>query len=129
MHDGRSSMCLLSFFFNDTATTEIYTLSLHDALPISINFNEGALAARAEVVNGASDELFAGAGFAEDQNRSVARRREFNLSERTFDGGAFADNFLEIEFATNFLFQIMFFDGQFILQRIDFLEREGILHG
>src|SRR3712207_7781063 len=27
-------MCLI-FFFNDTATTEIYTLSLHDALPIS----------------------------------------------------------------------------------------------
>ena len=27
--------CFLYFFFNDTATTEIYTLSLHDALPIS----------------------------------------------------------------------------------------------
>src|SRR5207248_10494334 len=27
-------LCFL-FFFNDTATTEIYTLSLHDALPIS----------------------------------------------------------------------------------------------
>src|SRR5947199_10143408 len=26
---------LFFFFFNDTATTEIYTLSLHDALPIS----------------------------------------------------------------------------------------------
>src|SRR5437868_13246905 len=26
------------FFFNDTATTEIYTLSLHDALPISAKF-------------------------------------------------------------------------------------------
>src|ERR1022692_123544 len=26
-----------SFFFNDTATTEIYTLSLHDALPICVN--------------------------------------------------------------------------------------------
>src|SRR2546428_14174453 len=26
----------LFFFFNDTATTEIYTLSLHDALPISV---------------------------------------------------------------------------------------------
>src|SRR5258708_40252251 len=25
---------MLGFFFNDTATTEIYTLSLHDALPI-----------------------------------------------------------------------------------------------
>src|SRR3712207_6907254 len=29
-------VCLIEFFFfNDTATTEIYTLSLHDALPIS----------------------------------------------------------------------------------------------
>src|SRR3712207_9218439 len=27
---------VMFFFFNDTATTEIYTLSLHDALPISI---------------------------------------------------------------------------------------------
>src|SRR3712207_9043879 len=32
-------MHYLFFFFNDTATTEIYTLSLHDALPI---FHEGA---------------------------------------------------------------------------------------
>src|SRR5256886_5062963 len=30
---------LLFFFFNDTATTEIYTLSLHDALPISVRGN------------------------------------------------------------------------------------------
>src|SRR3712207_967029 len=29
-----SSMMIVFFFFNDTATTEIYTLSLHDALPI-----------------------------------------------------------------------------------------------
>src|SRR5439155_20066820 len=30
-----STFTLISFFFNHTATTEIYTLSLHDALPIS----------------------------------------------------------------------------------------------
>src|SRR2546426_2472187 len=30
------SIVLFFFFFNDTATTEIYTLSLHDALPIFI---------------------------------------------------------------------------------------------
>src|SRR3712207_7886177 len=35
-------MSLCFFFFNDTATTEIYTLSLHDALPIS----EGARASK-----------------------------------------------------------------------------------
>src|SRR5690349_23825025 len=30
------SFCLFFFFLNDTPTTEIYTLSLHDALPISL---------------------------------------------------------------------------------------------
>src|SRR5437868_14054376 len=43
MRQALSSLCMnmysltiyLLFFFNDTATTEIYTLSLHDALPIS----------------------------------------------------------------------------------------------
>ena len=32
-------ICLV-FFFNDTSTTEIYTLSLHDALPISHTFRD-----------------------------------------------------------------------------------------
>src|SRR5215216_8190045 len=32
---GRPFFRYFFFFFNDTATTEIYTLSLHDALPIS----------------------------------------------------------------------------------------------
>src|SRR2546430_13650111 len=31
---SQCSVCSSFFFFNDTATTEIYTLSLHDALPI-----------------------------------------------------------------------------------------------
>src|SRR6266568_9389421 len=34
MHSHLFSLFSLFFFFNDTATTEIYTLSLHDALPI-----------------------------------------------------------------------------------------------
>src|SRR3712207_7699528 len=37
-------MLIYHFFFNDTATTEIYTLSLHDALPIFL------LRGRADVV-------------------------------------------------------------------------------
>src|SRR2546430_7254229 len=40
------SSALFLFFFNDTATTEIYTLSLHDALPIS-----GATASLATVAS------------------------------------------------------------------------------
>src|SRR2546429_8380457 len=34
------------FFFNDTATTEIYTLSLHDALPISSLANQYGLSTK-----------------------------------------------------------------------------------
>src|SRR5437899_9656207 len=34
--------CFVYFFFNDTATPEIYTLSLHDALPISAYIHVGA---------------------------------------------------------------------------------------
>src|SRR3989442_9694567 len=42
------------FFFNDTATTEIYTLSLHDALPILVE-----LAAEVEVFHSPDGEAFA----------------------------------------------------------------------
>src|SRR3712207_2060652 len=44
---------MIFFFFNDTATTEIYTLSLHDALPISLRHAVVDLARR----NGASDDV------------------------------------------------------------------------
>src|SRR2546430_10376258 len=37
---------LFFFFFNDTATTEIYTLSLHDALPISTSHERPGLLPR-----------------------------------------------------------------------------------
>src|SRR5260370_25741337 len=64
------------FFFNDTATTEIYTLSLHDALPISWF---GSL--RVVIV----DELHAFAG--DDRGwhlRSVlARLQDFRSEEHT----------------------------------------------
>src|SRR2546429_9168168 len=47
---------MLFFFFNDTATTEIYTLSLHDALPIS---RVAGGIADAEAEDEASGEQFA----------------------------------------------------------------------
>src|SRR3712207_8476558 len=51
---SRGVCAILIFFFNDTATTEIYTLSLHDALPISVlrlaNQVEGRTRGRVESV-------------------------------------------------------------------------------
>src|SRR2546428_8329603 len=41
---------IIFFFFNDTATTEIYTLSLHDALPICSGIASVRWPARMEIV-------------------------------------------------------------------------------
>src|SRR2546430_3993552 len=43
----RTMFCFFFFFFNDTATTEIYTLSLHDALPISMDMMRTVVSALA----------------------------------------------------------------------------------
>src|SRR6266700_7610878 len=50
------------FFFNDTATTEIYTLSLHDALPFSVE----ALVARVRAVLRRTTRTAGGDGAADD---------------------------------------------------------------
>src|SRR5258708_32673598 len=57
------------FFFNDTATTEIYTLSLHDALPIS-NSAEGMYNAAADA---ASNMAIHVAGSALQMQQQVIR--------------------------------------------------------
>src|SRR5260221_10168837 len=43
------SLCFFFFFFNDTATTEIYTLSLHDALPI---WTQGPTSPKGPILHG-----------------------------------------------------------------------------
>src|SRR5256885_12919477 len=51
------------FFFNDTATTEIYTLSLHDALPICLDlFQMAAQQLRRDLGAHAEHQLLALAG-------------------------------------------------------------------
>src|SRR2546430_6660567 len=53
------------FFFNDTATTEIYTLSLHDALPISLQAGQQQDDPEADELPGDHDEQR-----VEDQRRA-----------------------------------------------------------
>src|SRR2546426_9293303 len=57
---------LLSFFFNDTATTEIYTLSLHDALPI---FLDVRCQRRSSPVRRVHNQRRAAAGTLDGQDR------------------------------------------------------------
>src|SRR3712207_7468452 len=54
--DEARNASLVFFFFNDAATTEIYTLSLHDALPIFADDLAAALAEQAAGVRFSRDE-------------------------------------------------------------------------
>src|SRR5258707_13882979 len=69
------------FFFNDTATTEIYTLSLHDALPISIERTDGfgPSSTRSEVGTEASCMPVSGDGFGprSEEHTSELQSRQY----------------------------------------------------
>src|SRR2546428_14136612 len=89
-------MIVLFFFFNDTATTEIYTLSLHDALPIlgsqyvlglkAVNCQSGDLLAQEQVTAAAKEKVLDALGYAVTKLRgklgeSLATRSEEHTSE------------------------------------------------
>src|SRR2546430_7794558 len=70
------------FFFNDTATTEIYTLSLHDALPIYACTTSGAQMTRAPggfpfTVSGFTD--FAGCEVTRSEEHTSELQSQSNL--------------------------------------------------
>src|SRR2546426_9013232 len=64
--DHLNSLKYYIFFFNDTATTEIYTLSLHDALPIS-DFTNSTMRLRTSGASSSMIALWQEAGAAKDQ--------------------------------------------------------------
>src|SRR2546429_2231378 len=66
------------FFFNDTATTEIYTLSLHDALPIYVVLNHGV----GTVSNPLADDREGHAGICLSSTKALAARQRDRKSTR-----------------------------------------------
>src|SRR3712207_9238323 len=72
----------LFFFFNDTATTEIYTLSLHDALPISNDAGDTLKGSYGKdmLFGGAGDDVLDG-GAGADWIRGNGGRSEEHTSE------------------------------------------------
>ena len=73
------------FFFNDTATTEIYTLSLHDALPISADTTTAEGTATADTT-AAEDTTTADAAPADAIAKSSGRcQRAVTMNSGTLD--------------------------------------------
>src|SRR2546427_4461987 len=78
------------FFFNDTATTEIYTLSLHDALPISLKSaspsrmrrmrnGSGVWPAMADTAIGSVGEITAASANARSEEHTSELQSQSNL--------------------------------------------------
>src|SRR2546430_13375350 len=74
-------MHLYLFFFNDTATTEIYTLSLHDALPISGGRFVAFVSFATNLAAGDSDSSFISGVFVHDRHTGTTERSEEHTSE------------------------------------------------
>src|ERR1043165_10279675 len=73
-------LCLV-FFFNDTATTEIYTLSLHDALPISLLFFQNCMPGFAGSPKPAADVVRSEEHTSELQSRGLISYAVFCLQK------------------------------------------------
>ena len=79
--------------------------------------------------DGAGEKLLAGAGFAEEEDGGAGGGGELNLREGALERGTLADNFLEIEFAADFLFEVELFFGELVFQGLDFLEGQRVFNG
>src|SRR2546429_6556192 len=77
----RGTCSLYFFFFNDTATTEIYTLSLHDALPICFGVAQLQGAESAQELLQRADAMLYEAKHAGRDCVRVAGRSEEHTSE------------------------------------------------
>src|SRR6476646_6702958 len=95
----------------------------------AVYFDKRSLAARAEIVNGAGDELLARAGFAGNEDSGTRRGDKLHLGEGALERGAVTDDFLEIELATNFFLEIKLFLGKLVLQRVNLFESQRVFHG
>src|SRR3989449_11028335 len=91
------TMIFTFFFFNDTATTEIYTLSLHDALPICPLRAAGPCAGRDRAAAGrrrldaSGDDRGGDQGLRARRGRSGARRPPHRPRGEPGPGGARED--------------------------------------
>ena len=75
----------------------------------TVELDEGVIPASAQFVESAGDELFAGSGFSENQDRGVRCRHVLHLFQYSLQARTLADDFLELVRGDELLFEIAFF--------------------
>src|SRR5690242_12614907 len=80
-------------------------------------------------MQGTGNQLLARSGFAMNEYGGLGRSDRLDLFQDAPQGGALADNFLEIVVGPNLLFQVDLLFLQLLLESLDIVERQGIFKG
>src|ERR1700761_6149967 len=75
------------------------------------------------------DEFFDAAGLAVDQHGAVGGRDGFDRRKKVSKYGTVADNFLEVEFVANLVFEVELFLGELFGQLGNLLIGQGVIDG
>src|SRR5215469_156968 len=95
----------------------------------AIELDEGAIAARAQAVNGAREQFLSRAGFALNQDRGVCGRNGFYILQNLAQPGAPAHNVLESVLEVDFLFEVVLLLGEALAQLGDLPKGDGVVDG
>ena len=95
----------------------------------AVDLDQGAFAAPAEMMNRASDQFLARAGFALDQDRRIGRRHGLKLIENSFQRRTFADDLFEVVFGADLVLQIELLFAQLVGPLDDLAKRQRVFHG
>src|SRR5436305_601338 len=82
----------------------------------AIQFNEGPVAARAEIVQGPRDQFLARARLAPDEHGRIGRRDRLDLSQDPPQRHALADDLLEVVLSADLFFQVHLLARELLLK-------------
>src|SRR5262249_51609183 len=95
----------------------------------AVELDEGAVLAGAQLMEGAGDELLAGAGLATDQHGGIRRGDGFDRLQHPAQGGVRADDLAEVVLGADLFLEVNLLLVQLVLERLDLFEGQGVLYG
>ena len=95
----------------------------------AIQLDEGALAARAQAVDGARQQFLAGSRLALDQHGGIGGRDGLNLAQHVAQAGAFAHDVVEAVLEIDLFFEILLLLGQAVAQLGNLLKGQRVVDG
>src|SRR5260370_25885539 len=94
----------------------------------AIELHKGGHGTGAQVVKGPGDELLAGTGFSLNEHGRPRGRHGLHLLQYTAKSSALPDDFVEVILGADLVFEIELLFRQVVLEHLDLLVVDGIIH-